>query len=640
MCSKYAIIFGIVWIYVVSFPIIITSQSYEFFNDWSPSFFNHDTENILSAPHYRLPHSTTRNRRPIRQLIFPDSRETTNDFKFRNPTNVQSFNSDSPERSSDNSGNQWAYSLPHSLINVTDEEKITEYTSARRPKLTVGFAQDLGIPNESPSIQGYSFTDPAFATYAAKTAQDQSSRGLSPEAISKITETLGAINTVGRYLVNYTRGAASPSDLFANNNVVDQAATAHVPKPNEDLPKAIYTISKNVLGRNMTDTIAPIVKGALPPLVTLTSGKVVIPESSEGITRPCTTPDGIYGNCEDLSNCPQLLLNLSHLRQSICFKSLFVPGVCCPRKAITETVTNDKPKPEVQVTSLATTTRRPLILTTNTKPQLIAVPTTPYPITSTSEDCGLPQVEKFRVVGGDESLPGRWPWMAAIFLHGSRRTEFWCGGALIGPKHILTAAHCTRDSRQRPFNAHQFTVRLGDVDLRRDDEPSSPETYYVTDVRAHPRFSRVGFYNDIAVLVLDRKVKKNKYTIPLCLPSVSLKAEKFIGQKPTVVGWGTTYYGGKESTVQRQVELPVWKNEDCDKTYFQPITENFICAGLKEGGKDACQGDSGGPLMLRRDGRWVQIGIVSFGNKCGEPGYPGVYTRVTQYLDWIQENLV
>lgn len=86
----------------------------------------------------------------------------------------------------------------------------------------------------------------------------------------------------------------------------------------------------------MTDTIAPIVKGALPPLVTLTSGKVVIPETNDGISRPCTTPDGLHGNCEDLSNCPQLLLNLGHLRQSICFKSLFVPGVCCPRKTVHE----------------------------------------------------------------------------------------------------------------------------------------------------------------------------------------------------------------------------------------------------------------------------------------------------------------
>lgn len=197
--------------------------------------------------------------------------------------------------------------------------------------------------------------------------------------------------------------------------------------------------------------------------------------------------------------------------------------------------------------------------------------------------------------------------------------------------------------------------------MEREDEPSSPETYLVKEIRAHPKFNRVGFYNDIAILELNRSVRKSPYVIPICLPRPQFRSERFAGARPTVVGWGTTYYGiytskfkfkwrvlikfrqlsigGKESTVQRQAVLPVWRNEDCDAAYFQPISNNFLCAGYSQGGKDACQGDSGGPLMLRTEGHWMQIGIVSFGNKCGEPGYPGVYTRLTEYIDWIKRNV-
>lgn len=135
------------------------------------------------------------------------------------------------------------------------------------------------------------------------------------QTLAAISETLGAINTVGRYLVNITRGGDTDGDKTDT----------------KDLSGAIYTISKNVLGPNVTETIAPLVRGALPPLVTLQPGKVTLVDNVAA-ARPCRTPDGLTGACDDLSSCPQLLLDLSNLRQSICFKSLFVPGVCCPRR--------------------------------------------------------------------------------------------------------------------------------------------------------------------------------------------------------------------------------------------------------------------------------------------------------------------
>ncbi|CAG9855100.1 unnamed protein product [Phyllotreta striolata] len=450
-----------------------------------------------------------------------------------------------------------------------------------------------------------------------------------------------------------------------------------------EVPSALYTLSKNVLGRNVTDTIAPFVRDALPAVINhdVENAESVIKNKEESINnkidkadrkdnnesndpRACTTPEDTEGFCDDLSSCPQLLLNLGNLRQSLCFKSLFEPGVCCPKTTVLTPVSSPSsiaianPVPTTPTTT--TTTTRPThsapvtfaaIYYNTEKPQRqqltpVAINTpklnhSTIPVINNfvnPEDCGQPESAKFRVVGGEEALSGKWPWMAAIFLHGPRRSEFWCGGSLVTATHVLTAAHCTRDSRQRPFAVRQFSVRLGDVDLRRDDEPSSPVNFNVTEIRTHKQFSRIGFYNDIAILKLDKPARKSKYVIPLCLPPPQLRNDKFAGKKATVVGWGTTYYGGKESTVQRQAVLPIWRNEDCNDAYFQPITANFICAGYSQGGTDACQGDSGGPLMVYWDTRWIQVGVVSFGNKCGEPGYPGVYTRVTEYLDWIHEN--
>ncbi|CAH1723800.1 unnamed protein product [Chironomus riparius] len=507
-------------------------------------------------------------------------------------------------------------------------------------------------------------------------------RFISPLAFSKISETLGALNTVGRYIVNMTR---RQDTSITNNN------------PSENVPNAILTLTKNVLGQNVTKTIEPMIKRfsvvetrddpslldatltettslsplnelstiavtavgqvqqqphfhsvdpkkkktkskikrkdqiqpvtekvpvieQLDPVVSITTTqkpKIVDYQGKEGENR-CFTPDGRPGKCDDLSNCPGLLLDLTHLRESLCFKSLFVPGVCCPASEHSTTVTTQRP---LKLTTRPTTTRPSLFLnpitssTTSQRP-LVPVFTISSTVTQTPstslissgvsgrppqqletigsnfvdpEECGQQEYSSGRIVGGTESSSGDWPWMAAIFLHGPKRTEFWCGASLIGTKYVLTAAHCTRDARQRPFAARQFTVRLGDIDLSVDHEPSDPVTYKVKEIRAHPRFSRVGFYNDIAIMVLEQPVRKSKYIIPICLPKPVIQKERLIGRLGTIVGWGTTYYGGKESHVQRQASLPIWRNEDCNRAYFQPITDNFLCAGYSEGGVDACQ---------------------------------------------------
>lgn len=198
-------------------------------------------------------------------------------------------------------------------------------------------------------------------------------RLLSDSAFTKISETLGAINTVGHYLVG-----------MVNENERNES------DPNlQQLPQAIYTISKNVLGRNVTDKIAPIVKQALPKVLPDAPITKIATAGEKPNAKACTTPEGEEGICEDLSNCPQLLLNLINLRESLCFKDLFVPGVCCPKYAIVPS-TPAIDKPVLTTTAKPTylvpvTTQRPKPAITK-QPSAILILTTkrPKPVTSTS----------------------------------------------------------------------------------------------------------------------------------------------------------------------------------------------------------------------------------------------------------------
>ncbi|XP_078035087.1 proclotting enzyme [Augochlora pura] len=235
-----------------------------------------------------------------------------------------------------------------------------------------------------------------------------------------------------------------------------------------------------------------------------------------------------------------------------------------------------------------------------------------------------------RIVGGHNVEPGEWPWMAALFNAGRQ----FCGGSLIDDKHILTAAHCV--ANMNPWDVARLTVRLGDHNIKTNTEIRHIERRVKRVVR-HRGFNLRTLYNDVALLTLSEPVAFSEQIRPICLPSGS---QLYSGKTATVIGWGSLRESGPQPAVLQEVSIPIWSNGECKLKYGAAapggIVDSFLCAG--RAAKDSCSGDSGGPLMVN-DGRWTQVGVVSWGIGCGKGQYPGVYTRVTHFLPWIHKNL-
>ncbi|XP_076637197.1 uncharacterized protein LOC143349673 [Colletes latitarsis] len=235
-----------------------------------------------------------------------------------------------------------------------------------------------------------------------------------------------------------------------------------------------------------------------------------------------------------------------------------------------------------------------------------------------------------RIVGGQNADLGEWPWVAALFNSGRQ----FCGGSLIDDKHILTAAHCV--ANMNPWDVARLTVRLGDYNIKTNTEIKHVERRVKRIVR-HRGFNLRTLYNDIALLTLSEPVPFTAQIRPICLPSGS---QLYSGKTATVIGWGSLRESGPQPAILQEVSVPVWTNNECKVKYGAAapggIVDSFLCAG--RAAKDSCSGDSGGPLMVN-DGRWTQVGIVSWGIGCGKGQYPGVYTRVTHFLPWINKNL-
>ncbi|XP_054741278.1 serine protease easter-like isoform X2 [Anastrepha obliqua] len=277
---------------------------------------------------------------------------------------------------------------------------------------------------------------------------------------------------------------------------------------------------------------------------------------------------------------------------------------------------------------------------------------------ATAGECGTARSID-RIYGGDNARIIDYPWMALLrYRRGANVLEFLCGGSLINSRYVLTAAHCLNQSNQTDERS-LHSVRLGEWDLRtnpdcevdiRGKESCAPPFIELGIERAisHPKYvsnSNEQFY-DIALLRLEASVTYSDFIRPICLPvAQELYDNMFVNSTMEVAGWGATDKPkARSSPVKMAISVRIWETNMCHNTYkslnrYIDGTHHLCAGGVN--GIDTCRGDSGGPLMLLKTLNYRIVyfvtGIISFGPEpCGFNGWPGVYTRVGNYIDWVK----
>ncbi|EFX77151.1 trypsin [Daphnia pulex] len=241
-----------------------------------------------------------------------------------------------------------------------------------------------------------------------------------------------------------------------------------------------------------------------------------------------------------------------------------------------------------------------------------------------------------KIIGGVEVVPNSLPFQVSIQRGSAGVYTQSCGGSILNETTVLTAAHCVDGAVIRALR-----VVAGEHSL--NDKSGLEQNRDVAFYSMHPRYTASTWEDDIALIVLtepfDLSVPSAK---PVNLPPPTSEFDAPAGTVFTVSGWGTTRYGGiLVSDVLLSVDVPVVADVDCDAYYGgtsqkPEVYPSMLCAGnTTDGGIDACQGDSGGPLFSGSGETAVQHGIVSWGKSCAEPQWPGVYTQVSYFVEWI-----
>ncbi|XP_043556130.1 transmembrane protease serine 3 [Chiloscyllium plagiosum] len=243
-------------------------------------------------------------------------------------------------------------------------------------------------------------------------------------------------------------------------------------------------------------------------------------------------------------------------------------------------------------------------------------------------ECGSRPQYTSRIVGGNVSVVGHWPWQASLHFDG----QHLCGGSIIASQWIATAAHCVVEF----IFLTSWKVYVGIVEQPLTDSSS----YIVEKIIHHKKYKGRTYDYDIALIKLARPLMFNDWIQPICLPNSGQEFAE--GTACWISGWGLTAEGADEISVSlMEAQVPLISNHVCSRPeiYYKRISSRMICAGYLQGGVDSCQGDSGGPLACKENSVWKLVGITSWGAGCANQNKPGVYARVTEYLDWIHKQM-
>nr|XP_050863126.1 serine proteinase stubble isoform X1 [Vespula vulgaris] len=356
-------------------------------------------------------------------------------------------------------------------------------------------------------------------------------------------------------------------------------------------------------------------------------------EITESEWTPITTPDGWVM----IQSPPTTVETSSENPESTTTKLDSVTSTLSstlPVRSTTEVTTTTE-----QVTETST------ILTTLSSIATIAVDTeTPISIETLNmsdykQVCGRRIFPESRIVGGNRSTFGKWPWQISLRQWKTSTYLHKCGAALLNENWAITAAHCVEN-----VSPADLLLRIGEYDLANEEEPYGFQERRVQIIASHPQFDPRTFEYDLALLRFYEPLPTfQPNVLPICLPDDD---ETYVGRTAYVTGWGRLYDEGPLPSILQEVAVPVINNTVCEAMYrnagyIEHIPHIFICAGWRNGGFDSCEGDSGGPMVIQRarDKRWILAGIISWGIGCAVPNQPGVYTRISEFREWINQIL-